>query len=195
MAVLPTPGSPISTGLFLVRRARIWMTRWISFSRPMTGSSLPSRASAVRSRPNSSSVGVGFAPRAAGFFFVAGLGLPLAGVAPAADLQDRPRAARRRHGVACEVARDHDAPFFLRRRPAAGARCRCTRGPCPRASSAESSRIFLPRLDGGTSPEDEPALALGQALLDLGLHLPEVHLRPLQGLHGHPFPVLAAGRG
>ena len=44
MAVLPTPGSPMSTGLFLVRRARIWMTRWISFSRPITGSSLPSRA-------------------------------------------------------------------------------------------------------------------------------------------------------
>ena len=34
-AVLPTPGSPISTGLFLVRRLRIWMTRRISWSRPM----------------------------------------------------------------------------------------------------------------------------------------------------------------
>ena len=44
MAVLPTPGSPISTGLFLVRRARIWMVRRISSSRPITGSSLPSRA-------------------------------------------------------------------------------------------------------------------------------------------------------
>ena len=31
MAVLPTPGSPISAGLFLVRRERIWMTRSISF--------------------------------------------------------------------------------------------------------------------------------------------------------------------
>ncbi len=41
IAVLPTPGSPISTGLFLVLRARIWMTRWISLARPMTGSSLP----------------------------------------------------------------------------------------------------------------------------------------------------------
>ena len=48
-AVLPTPGSPISTGLFLVRRLRIWMTRRISWSRPITGSSLPSRACAVRS--------------------------------------------------------------------------------------------------------------------------------------------------
>ena len=51
-AVLPTPGSPISTGLFLVRRDSTCMTRSISFSRPMTGSSLPSRASCVRLRPN-----------------------------------------------------------------------------------------------------------------------------------------------
>ena len=41
IAVLPTPGSPISTGLFLVRRCRIWITRRISSSRPITGSSLP----------------------------------------------------------------------------------------------------------------------------------------------------------
>ncbi|MNY08514.1 hypothetical protein D3C86_1413730 [compost metagenome] len=50
MAVLPTPGSPIRTGLFLVRRARTWMVRRISSSRPMTGSTLPSRAASVRSR-------------------------------------------------------------------------------------------------------------------------------------------------
>ena len=43
IAVLPTPGSPISTGLFLVLRDRIWITRRISASRPMTGSSLPAR--------------------------------------------------------------------------------------------------------------------------------------------------------
>ena len=51
MAVLPTPGSPISTGLFLVRRLSTWMVRRISSSRPMTGSSLPWRAASVRSRP------------------------------------------------------------------------------------------------------------------------------------------------
>ena len=51
MAVLPTPGSPISTGLFLVRRESTCMTRRISSSRPITGSSLPARASSVRSRP------------------------------------------------------------------------------------------------------------------------------------------------
>jgi hypothetical protein len=43
IAVLPTPGSPISTGLFLVRRDSTWMVRRISSSRPITGSSLPSR--------------------------------------------------------------------------------------------------------------------------------------------------------
>ncbi len=58
MAVLPTPGSPSRTGLFFLRRLSTWMTRIISRSRPMTGSSLPSRASAVKSRENSSSVGV-----------------------------------------------------------------------------------------------------------------------------------------
>ena len=37
-AVLPTPGSPISTGLFFVRRERTCTTRRISLSRPITGS-------------------------------------------------------------------------------------------------------------------------------------------------------------
>ncbi len=54
-AVLPTPGSPISTGLFLVRRESTWTTRRISWSRPITGSSLPSRAAWVRSVPYFSS--------------------------------------------------------------------------------------------------------------------------------------------
>ena len=51
MAVLPTPGSPIRTGLFLVLRERMRITRRISASRPMTGSSLPARASATTSTP------------------------------------------------------------------------------------------------------------------------------------------------
>ena len=52
IAVLPTPGSPISTGLFFVRRESTWITRRISSSRPITGSSLPCSAASVRSRPN-----------------------------------------------------------------------------------------------------------------------------------------------
>ena len=54
-AVLPTPGSPISTGLFFWRRERICITRSISVWRPTTGSSLPSVACLVRFRPNWSS--------------------------------------------------------------------------------------------------------------------------------------------
>src|SRR5215831_2292565 len=53
MAVLPTPGSPMSTGLFLVRPQRIWMTRSTSDSRPTSGSSAPSEAACVKSRLNS----------------------------------------------------------------------------------------------------------------------------------------------
>src|SRR6185436_7041291 len=49
------PGSPMSTGLFLVRRERTCITRRTSSSRPMTGSSLPLRAMSVRSRPYFSS--------------------------------------------------------------------------------------------------------------------------------------------
>ena len=52
MAVLPTPGSPISTGLFFVRRLSTCITRSISRWRPITGSSFFSRASCVRLRPN-----------------------------------------------------------------------------------------------------------------------------------------------
>ena len=51
IAVLPTPGSPMSTGLFLVRRERTWTTRRISASRPTTGSRAPDRARSVRSWP------------------------------------------------------------------------------------------------------------------------------------------------
>ena len=51
MAVLPTPGSPIKTGLFLVFLDRIIMTSRISESLPMTGSSFFSRASSTRSWP------------------------------------------------------------------------------------------------------------------------------------------------
>src|SRR5665213_2579788 len=51
MAVLPTPGSPMSTGLFLVRRCNTCTVRRISSSRPMTGSSLPARARAGKLDP------------------------------------------------------------------------------------------------------------------------------------------------
>ena len=58
IAVLPTPGSPIITGLFFVRRAKISMAVSISCARPITGSSLPWRANWLKSRENLSRVGV-----------------------------------------------------------------------------------------------------------------------------------------
>ena len=50
-AVLPTPASPMITGLFLVRRHRIWISRSTSTSRPITGSMRPCCASSFKLRP------------------------------------------------------------------------------------------------------------------------------------------------
>ncbi len=58
IAVLPTPGSPISIGLFFFLLDRICATLSISFSRPTIGSSLSSSANLVRSLPKLSSTGV-----------------------------------------------------------------------------------------------------------------------------------------
>ncbi len=49
IAVFPTPGSPIKHGLFFVLLLNICTTRWISELLPITGSSFPSLASAVKS--------------------------------------------------------------------------------------------------------------------------------------------------
>ena len=51
IAVLPTPGSPMSTGLFFDLRDRIRITLRISESRPITGSSFCSLARSTRSLP------------------------------------------------------------------------------------------------------------------------------------------------
>ena len=58
IAVLPTPGSPVRHGLFLVLLLKIWISLAISLSLPTTGSSLPSSAISVRSRLYWSRVGV-----------------------------------------------------------------------------------------------------------------------------------------
>ena len=58
IALLPTPGSPMRMGLFFLRRQRISVTRWISFSLPTTGSSFPSAAARVRSVEKLSNTGV-----------------------------------------------------------------------------------------------------------------------------------------
>ena len=58
MALLPTPGSPMSMGLFFLRLHKISDTRMISLSRPTTGSSSPSAAAFVRLVEKRSSTGV-----------------------------------------------------------------------------------------------------------------------------------------
>ena len=62
MALFPTPGSPISIGLFFFRRHNTSVTRCISLVRPTTGSSLPSNAAFVKSVENLSSTGVPVLP-------------------------------------------------------------------------------------------------------------------------------------
>ena len=59
IAVLPTPASPTSTGLFLCRRPRICRARSTSVPRPISGSKAPSAARAVRSVVNRSSICAG----------------------------------------------------------------------------------------------------------------------------------------
>ena len=49
IAVLPTPGSPIRTGLFFVLLFKTWIILLTSSSRPITGSNLPLRARSVKS--------------------------------------------------------------------------------------------------------------------------------------------------
>ncbi len=52
MAVFPTPGSPINTGLFLVLLDSILITFLISLSLPITGSIFPLLASSTKLLPN-----------------------------------------------------------------------------------------------------------------------------------------------
>ena len=61
-AVFPTPGSPTRQGLFFVRRLNTCIRRYISFSRPITGSSFPSSARRVISVQNCSVIEPPFAP-------------------------------------------------------------------------------------------------------------------------------------
>ena len=113
IAVLPTPGSPIRTGLFFVRRLSTWITRRISSSRPITGSSLPLRG------------GLGeVAPEALERLELV-LGVLVGDAVAAADLGERLEqllAARRRR-----VRSASPAGRGARRSPAAGARSRRTR--------------------------------------------------------------------
>ena len=71
-AVLPTPASPTSTGLFFCRRPRICSARATSPARPISGSTPPPAARAVRSVVNRSRSWRGLPPRAPPRGFAAG---------------------------------------------------------------------------------------------------------------------------
>ena len=58
IADFPTPGSPMSSGLFFFLLLKIWDTLSISLWRPIIGSSFPSEANNVKSLPKLSSTGV-----------------------------------------------------------------------------------------------------------------------------------------
>ena len=58
IAVLPTPDSPINTGLFFCRLLNTSITRTISLPRPITGSTPPLNANSVKSLANPFNVGV-----------------------------------------------------------------------------------------------------------------------------------------
>ena len=71
IAVLPTPGSPIRTGLFFVLLERTCITRLISSSLPITGSRSPLEALIVKltanllrvSKLDSAELFIAFSPR------------------------------------------------------------------------------------------------------------------------------------
>ncbi len=107
MAVLPTPASPKSTGLFLVRRHRIWITRSISFLRPMTGSISPLRAISVRSRPKAFSAGVLISP----FFSGAGF----SGASPGADSSCAAKLGSSSFRISCRVCSISTSRFLSTR--------------------------------------------------------------------------------
>ena len=110
-----------------------------------------------------------------------------AGFSPAADGEDRLAQHVRGHVVLREVARDHRT-LLLRRgeQQVLGADVLVAHAPGLLGGVLED---LLPALRRRHVAEDEAALALGQAALDLGLHLLEGDLDPLQGLHGHALPV------
>ena len=189
IAVLPTPGSPISTGLFLVRRDSTWITRRISSSRPITGSSLPALGVAVRSRPNFSSaciVSSGFGevtrcgPRTSAIAFRSDVAVGRAGRPPPGLVGEREQqvldrdelVAERRHLLlgalehADEALRRADLGLLAAHRSAAA--CRCASG-CARRSPRRRRRACAAR--GG-----EPVLLVEQGgeqvrRGDLGLRL------------------------
>ena len=200
IAVLPTPGSPIRTGLFLVRRERTWMTRRISSSRPMTGSSLPCSAASVRSRPNFSSAWY----LSSGFWSVTRWG-PRTSVSACQErvlaragapqrLPRRPVALgeREQQVLGGDVLVVEVARLALGARGASGSarwRCRSARRRPPSVGSASSAALFAARMPSGWTPS---FWSMGSD--DAGVLL-EQHGEQVLGRHLRVVALLGAGAG
>ena len=161
IAVLPTPGSPIRTGLFLVRRERTWMTRRISSSRPMTGIELADLRLGGQVAPvlleraeGVLRVGRGDAMRAADLRDrldqVLAIGKQIGDARPLLgqgeqDVLGRDVLVAEAGGLLLGLLQDPDELARRAARPgrccrSAGAACRSPRGPCERASCASTPR-------------------------------------------------------
>ncbi len=151
MAVLPTPGSPISTGLFLLRRCSTWMARRISSSRPITGSSLPARARSVRSRvyffsasrwPSASGLSTFWPPRSAAIAASSGWRLRPAWRAASASANLLSASASKNSSLATNWSPRLRDSFSAacssptQSRPTCTCSCPCTEGSLASASSA-----------------------------------------------------------
>ena len=131
-AVLPTPGSPTRTGLFLARRESICRQRPISASLPTTGSSPPSAAMRVRSRPNWSRVFVSM--RLDGLLTGRAV-LPRGTALRGAEERPHRRVELPGAHTASGAGRPARSSQARAAAPAAGARCRYSRGRAVRPRS------------------------------------------------------------
>ena len=185
MAVLPTPASPTRTGLFFVRRRRIWAIRCSSFSRPTRGSVRPTRASWVRSRPNwVSREGLPSplpSPRPrqrdppgplAGPRLAAGLGEP--GGLPAHDVRVDPQLLQHPPGQAVPLGQDAQQEVL--------------RADVLRPQALRLQPGHLDRAPGGQGEGDPPGVH-GAPDVQVGDHLPHHRLGvdplPAQEARGH----------
>ena len=127
---------------------RTWMTRRISSSRPMTGSSLPCSAASVRSRPNFSSAWY----LSSGFWSVTRCG-------PRTSPSALSSASR---GAPCGAQRVAGAARDGRPARAAGARWRRTRRLSSRISFSAARRTWTSSLDAAGRLCAAAAVSVGQ---------------------------------
>ncbi|MBT9152520.1 MAG: hypothetical protein DDT35_00740 [Firmicutes bacterium] len=144
----------MSTGLFFVRRESIWITLDISLARPITGSSAPSSASFVKSRPWASRVGV------LPFCFFCRSPLSLGGRSargssgPSSITAKTSRILSRSMPRAMRMAAPTPSPSC--RRPMRMCATSMAANPCLRASAKASSSTFFTRAEAPCTAPPSP---------------------------------------